>query len=249
MTPRIAVLVVAYNAQETLEHVLDRIPVNLVSEVAAVIICDDASTDLTHEIVLNYQQQSDLPITVIRHAENLGYGGNQKFGYGWAIRNNIDFVVLLHGDGQYAPEYLPKMLKPLLDDEADVVFGSRMMTRGAARHGGMPLYKFVGNVVLTRLQNVLAGVNLSEWHSGYRAFRVSSLERVNFIENSDAFDFDTQIILQMIETRQRITEISIPTFYGEEISRVNSVKYGLQIIGHTIRYRLQRRHDRHGVVE
>lgn len=241
MSPRIAILVVAYNAQETLEHVLDRIPSDFVAQITVVIVCDDASTDLTHEIVLNYQQQSVLPMTVIRHSENLGYGGNQKFGYDWAICNNIDFVVLLHGDGQYAPEFLPQMLQPLLDDDADIVFGSRMMTRGGARHGGMPLYKFVGNVVLTRLQNFLAGVNLSEWHSGYRAYRVGSLKGVDFYSNSNAFDFDTQIILQMIESGQRIAEISIPTFYGEEISRVNSVKYGFQILGHTIRYRLKHR--------
>ncbi|MEK7295224.1 MAG: glycosyltransferase family 2 protein [Actinomycetota bacterium] len=240
MKPRIAVVVVAYNAQETLEHVLDRIPSDFVSQITAVIVCDDASTDLTHEIVLNYQRQSTLPITVIRHSENLGYGGNQKFGYDWAIRNSIDFVVLLHGDGQYAPEFLPQMLQPLLNNDADIVFGSRMMARGSARHGGMPLYKFVGNKILTRSQNFLARVNLSEWHSGYRAYRVASLMGVKFHSNSNAFDFDTQIILQMIESRQRITEIPIPTFYGEEISRVNSVKYGLQILGHTIRYRFKR---------
>lgn len=240
MESRIAVLVVAYNAQETLEHVLDRIPADFVPQIAAVIICDDASTDLTHEIGLDYQQQSVLPITVIRHSENLGYGGNQKFGYDWAIRNSIDFVVLLHGDGQYAPEFLPQMLQPLLNNEADVVFGSRMMTHGSARRGGMPRYKFVGNKVLTKLQNLLAGIHLSEWHSGYRAFRVASLRKVNFNHNSNEFDFDTQIILQMIESEQRISEISIPTFYGEEISRVNSIKYGLQILRHTIRYFLTR---------
>ena len=204
------------------------------------IICDDASTDLTHEIGLDYQRQSELPITVIRHPENLGYGGNQKYGYDWAIRNRIDFVVLLHGDGQYAPEFLPQMLQPLLDNEADVVFGSRMMTHGSARHGGMPLYKFVGNKLLTKLQNILAGIHLSEWHSGYRAYRVSSLKGVNFGQNSNAFDFDTQIILQMLESKQRISEISIPTFYGEEISRVNSIKYGFQILRHTIRYFFKR---------
>lgn len=242
MNSRVAVLVVAYNAQGTLGHVLDRIPADFVPEISAVIVCDDASTDMTHEIVLDYQQQSALPITVIRHSENIGYGGNQKSGYDWAICNNIDFVVLLHGDGQYAPEYLPQMLQPLLDNDADIVFGSRMMTPGSARHGGMPRYKFVGNKVLTTLQNFLARVNLSEWHSGYRAYRVASLKGVDFHQNSNAFDFDTQIILQMIESQQRIIEISIPTFYGEEISRVNSVKYGFQILGHTIRYRLRHRH-------
>ena len=107
---------------------------------------------------------------------------------------------------------------------------------GALR-GGMPLYKFVGNIVLTRLQNLLVGAQLSEWHTGYRAYRVRSLTKIDFVNNSNAFDFDTQIILQMIGSNQRIAEISIPTFYGQEISHVNSIKYGLQIIGHTLRFR------------
>ena len=240
MPPRVAILVVAYNAEATLQQVLDRIPASLVPQITTVIVCDDASTDSTHDVILGYQQGSGLPIEVVKHPENLGYGGNQKFGYAWAIQNNMDFVVLLHGDGQYAPEFLPQMVAPLLADTADVVFGSRMMTRGNALKGGMPIYKFVGNRVLTVLQNWLAKVHLSEWHSGYRAYRVSSLANVDLASNSNAFDFDTQIILQLIETKQRIAEIPIPTFYGDEISRVNGIMYGLQILGHTIRYRIKK---------
>jgi hypothetical protein len=115
-----------------------------------------------------------------------------------------------------------------------------MIQRSKALKGGMPLYKFVGNIFLTSTQNLLTGVRLSEWHTGYRAYRVSSLQGVSFENNSNYFDFDTQIILQMIGSRQRITEIQIPTFYGDEISRVNTIKYGLQILGHTIRYALKR---------
>jgi glycosyltransferase involved in cell wall biosynthesis len=152
----------------------------------------------------------------------------------------MDVVVLLHGDGQYAPEEIPRMVAPILADNADVVFGSRMMQRSKAIKGGMPLYKFIGNIFLTTTQNLLTGVRLSEWHTGYRAYRVSSLRDVSFENNSNYFDFDTQIILQMIGSRQRITEIQIPTFYGDEISRVNTIKYGLQILGHTVRYALKR---------
>ena len=238
--PRIAILVVAYNAESTLRQVLDRIPASFASQITAVIVCDDASTDSTYDVILQYQLISGLPIEVVKHPENLGYGGNQKFGFQWAIQNNMDHVVLLHGDGQYAPEFLAQMVAPLLAGTADVVFGSRMMTRGNARKGGMPMYKFVGNRVLTVLQNWLAKVKLSEWHSGYRAYRVSSLANVDLERNSNAFDFDTQIILQMIGTKQRISEIPIPTFYGDEISRVNGIVYGIQILGHTIRYRLNR---------
>jgi glycosyltransferase involved in cell wall biosynthesis len=237
---KIAILVVAYNAEDTLHKVLDRIPQDFVNKIAVVLVCDDASTDSTHDQAIKYQQNSNLPLNIVRHSQNRGYGGNQKFGYRWSIDNGMDVVVLLHGDGQYAPEEIPRMVAPILADNADVVLGSRMMQRSKAIKGGMPLYKFIGNIFLTTTQNLLTGVRLSEWHTGYRAYRVSSLRDVSFENNSNYFDFDTQIILQMIGSRQRITEIQIPTFYGDEISRVNTIKYGLQILGHTIRYALKR---------
>ena len=235
---KIGILIVAYNAQDTLEKVLDRIPVDFIKQIDAILVCDDASTDDTHKVGLSYQSKSQLPLTIVRHEINLGYGGNQKTGYQWALENNLDLVVLLHGDGQYAPEYLPQMVEPIVSGRADVVFGSRMITQGGARQGGMPLYKFVGNKVLTTLQNRLAKVSLTEWHSGYRAYSVASLRKINFLKNSDYFDFDSQIILQMIGARQRIVEIEIPTFYGDEISRVNGIKYGIKILIHTLKFRL-----------
>ena len=235
---KIGVLIVAFNAQETLTKVLDRIPSDFVKQIDAILVCDDASTDDTHKIGLSYQSKSQLPLTIVRHEINLGYGGNQKTGYQWALEKNLDLVVLLHGDGQYAPEYLPQMVEPIVSGRADVVFGSRMITQGGARQGGMPLYKFVGNKILTTLQNRLAKVSLTEWHSGYRAYSVASLRKINFLKNSDYFDFDSQIILQMIGARQRIVEIEIPTFYGDEISRVNGIKYGIKILIHTLKFRL-----------
>ena len=235
---KIGVLIVAFNAQETLTKVLDRIPSDFVKQIDAILVCDDASTDDTHKVGLSYQSKSQLPLTIVRHEINLGYGGNQKTGYQWALEKNLDLVVLLHGDGQYAPEYLPQMVEPIMSGRADVVFGSRMITQGGARQGGMPLYKFVGNKILTALQNRLAKVSLTEWHSGYRAYSVASLRKINFLKNSDYFDFDSQIILQMIGARQRIVEIEIPTFYGDEISRVNGIKYGIKILIHTLKFRL-----------
>ena len=235
---KLGILIVAYNAQDTLAKVLDRIPSDFATQIDSILVCDDASTDDTHNVGLQYQSNSKLPLTIVRHQVNLGYGGNQKTGYQWALEKNLDLVVLLHGDGQYAPEYLPKMVEPIVSGRADVVFGSRMITQGGARKGGMPLYKFAGNKILTTLQNRLAKVSLTEWHSGYRAYNVSALRKVNFLKNSDYFDFDSQIILQMIGARQRITEIEIPTFYGDEISRVNGVKYGIKILIHTLRFRL-----------
>jgi glycosyltransferase involved in cell wall biosynthesis len=186
------------------------------------------------------QSRPDLPLEVIRRPVNLGYGGNQKAGYRWMIDHGLDVVVLLHGDGQYAPEFLPFMVAPIVDGRADVVFGSRMLERGAALRGGMPKYKFVGNKILSFLQNRIAGVSLSEWHSGYRAYSVASLARVGFELNADYYDFDTQIILQMIESHQRILEIPIPTFYGDELSRVNGIRYGWRILKHTLRWRRSR---------
>ena len=235
---KIGILIVAYNAENTLVKVLDRIPVDFLKQIDAILVCDDASTDDTHNVGLRYQSKSQLPLTIVRHEINLGYGGNQKTGYQWALEKNLDLVVLLHGDGQYAPEYLPQMVAPIVSGNADVVFGSRMITHGGARQGGMPLYKFVGNKILTTLQNRLAKVSLTEWHSGYRAYSVASLRKVNFLKNSDYFDFDSQIILQMIGARQRIVEIEIPTFYGDEISRVNGIKYGIKILIHTLKFRL-----------
>ena len=238
---KIGVLVVAYEASTTLEQVLNRIPHDFRSSISTILVCDDASKDNTFQVGMRVKQaRPDLPLEVIRRPVNLGYGGNQKAGYRWMIDNGLDVVVLLHGDGQYAPEFLPKMVKPIIEGDADVVFGSRMLNRGGALQGGMPKYKYVGNKILTFLQNRLAGVSLSEWHSGYRAYAIRSLDGVGFELNANYYDFDTQIILQMIESRQRIVEIPIPTFYGDELSRVNGIRYAWRILRHTLRWRLSR---------
>lgn len=235
---KIGILIVAYNAASTLEKVLDRIPKDFVSRISEVLVCDDHSDDDTYEVGLDYQKANKaLPLTVVRHRENRGYGGNQKEGYRWAIKNNLDIVVLLHGDGQYAPELLPQIVAPLEADDADAVFGSRMMTRGEARRGGMPLYKYVGNRILTTFQNAVAGLELTEWHSGYRAYSVAALEEIPFEQNSDDFDFDTQIILQLHEASKRIVEVPIPTYYGDEICYVNGIAYARDVAGEVLRYK------------
>jgi glycosyltransferase involved in cell wall biosynthesis len=238
---RIGILVVAYNAVTTLAKVLDRIPESFRPRINDVLVFDDASDDATYLVGLGYQSlQPDFPLTVIRHPENLGYGGNQKAGYRWAIEHELDIIVLLHGDGQYAPEYLPAMVDPIERDEADAVFGSRMMIRGGARAGGMPLYKFVGNRILTAFDNAMVGTELSEWHSGYRAYRVAALRDIPFESNSNGFDFDSQIIIQLHEAGKRIREIPIETFYGDEISYVNGLKYARDTAEEVLRYRLHK---------
>lgn len=236
--PRIGILVVAYNAAGTLARVLDRIPLDFRPRISGILVSDDHSADATYLVGLGYQKfNPSLPLEVVRNPRNLGYGGNQKVGYNWAIERGMDIIVMVHGDGQYAPEKLPDIVAPLERGEADAVSGSRMLEKGGARRGGMPLYKFVGNKILTAIENSLAGANLSEWHSGYRAYSVAALRGLPFERNDDDFNFDTQILIQLIEARKKIVEIPIPTFYGDEISYVNGLKYARLITRDVLRYR------------
>jgi 2-polyprenyl-3-methyl-5-hydroxy-6-metoxy-1,4-benzoquinol methylase len=175
---------------------------------------------------------------VIRHQRNLGYGGNQKAGYRLAAQHDLDIVVLLHGDGQYAPELIPDIVAPLERGDADAVFGSRMMQRGAARAGGMPLYKLVGNRVLTTIENRALGSDLSEFHSGYRAYNVHTLNELDLSTTSDGFNFDTQIIIALHAHRKTIVEIPIPTYYGDEICYVNGFGYARDVLKDVAVYRL-----------
>ena len=230
--PRLLVFVIAYYAESTLVSVLERIPAKIFDEFECeVLIIDDASKDRTFEIGREYKAaHSEIPMTVLRNELNQGYGGNQKVGYTYAIREHFDFVAMVHGDGQYAPEELPRLLEPLVRGEADAVFGSRMLEVGAALKGGMPLYKFVGNKVLTFVQNALLGSKLSEFHSGYRVYSVAALSRLPFELNSNVFHFDTEIIIQLLNGGMRIAELPIPTYYGDEICRVNGMKYAADVL-------------------
>jgi glycosyltransferase involved in cell wall biosynthesis len=239
---KIGVLVVAYNAESTIETTLNRIPTDFINKIDSILISDDNSRDLTSERASEFAKTSNLPIHVISQPINLGYGGNQKFGYSWAIQNKWDIVVLLHADGQYAPEFLPQIINPLMGNKADAVFGSRMLNKRDALIGGMPKYKWIGNQILTYIQNKLTKQNFSEWHSGYRAYKVESLKKLNLGDLSNGFRFDTQIILELLATNQRITEIPIPTFYGDEVSHVNGIEYAREIIWDTLRHRVK-----HGV--
>jgi glycosyltransferase involved in cell wall biosynthesis len=240
---RLLILIVAYNAESTLAPVLDRLPAAVLSDFdCEVLVIDDASDDGTFEHGLRYRQShSDLPLTVLRNRSNQGYGGNQKIGYTYAIQEGFDIVALVHGDGQYAPEELPSLLASLVDGTADAVFGSRMLLRGAARRGGMPLYKLVGNRMLSWAQNALSGAHLSEWHSGYRLYRVSTLASVRYALNSNGFGFDTEIILQLLNAGARITERAIPTYYGDEICRVNGLRYAAEVMAASLGNTLHRR--------
>ncbi len=237
---RIGVVVVAFNAASTLAAVLDRIPTSFRARVSEVLVCDDASSDSTYSVGKDYQTHTNLPLTVIRRPRNLGYGGNQKAAYRWCIDHGLDIVVLLHGDGQYAPEIIEDLIDPFESTGCDAVFGSRMMEPGSARFGGMPLYKYVGNRILSRFSNAATGLALTEWHSGYRAYRVEALRDIPFESNSDGFDFDTEIILQLHEAGKSIVEVPIPTYYGDEICYVNGVGYARDVVTDVLRYRVHK---------
>ena len=175
---KIGVLVVAYNAESTLRSVLQRIPQDIWDKIDEVFVFDDASQDRTFE---TGQACMDEPfgakLHVFRNPVNLMYGGNQRKGYQYAIDRGFDIVVLLHGDGQYAPEVMQDLLTPLERGDADMVMGSRMMIRARPCTGNMPMYKYVGNKILTGIENTLAGTDFTEFHTGYRAYSVQALRR------------------------------------------------------------------------
>lgn len=229
--PRVLVFVVAYNAETTVLEVLRRIP-DLPSCEIEVLIIDDCSRDGTYDraerlrVLGTYRHR----LTVLANPVNQGYGGNQKLGYRYAINHGFDHVVLLHGDAQYAPEILPEMLAPLIKGEADVVHGSRMLRPRNALKGGMPLYKFTGNKILTWYQNRVLGSRLSEFHTGYKAYSTALLRRLPFDLNSNVFHFDTEIIIQILRARARIVEVPIPTHYGDEVCHVNGFRYALDVV-------------------
>jgi glycosyltransferase involved in cell wall biosynthesis len=241
--PRLLILIVAYNAEKNIGAVLARVPPQLADEYEVdVLVLDDSSQDRTFEKSREVQRQGALPyaLHVLFNPVNQGYGGNQKIGYHFAIQQGFDYVALVHGDGQYAPECLPDLVRPLRDGEADAVFGSRMLEKAAALRGGMPLYKYAGNKILTRFQNWILGASLSEFHSGYRIYSVAALRKIPFALNTNDFHFDTEIIIQLLRAGMRIKELPIPTYYGDEICHVNGLKYAGDVTRSVLLARCQR---------
>jgi glycosyltransferase involved in cell wall biosynthesis len=231
---RIIVVMPAYNAAKTLENTVAEIPMDLVDEV---LVTDDASSDDTVEVARR------LGLRTVVHAANRGYGANQKTCYEEALRLGADIVVMLHPDYQYTPKLLPAMITLLTDGPFDVVLGSRILG-GSALAGGMPRYKYFANRLLTLIQNTLSGAKLSEYHTGYRAFKRKPLEELALLENSDDFVFDNQMLGQIIHAGFRIGEISCPAAYFDDASSINfsrSVRYGLGVLGVSVRTFLQRR--------
>ncbi len=233
---KIVVVMPAYNAARTIERTYKEIPLDLVDEV---VVTDDASWDGTVEVAKR------LGLRTLVHQTNRGYGGNQKTCYAEALRLGADVVVMLHPDYQYTPKLLPAMIGMITDGPFDVVIGSRVLG-GRARAGGMPLYKYVANRLLTAIQNLLSGAKLSEYHTGYRAFSKEVLERLPLLENSDDFVFDNQMLAQILQAGFSIGEVSCPAAYFEEASSINfrrSMRYGLGVLWCSVQLFLQR----HGI--
>jgi glycosyltransferase involved in cell wall biosynthesis len=239
MTKKILIFIPAYNAANTIPLLLDRIPETLKKKVKEIFIVDDASSDDTYLIAVDYKQKSNLKnLRIIKHKENKGYGGNQKFAYQYAIDNDFDIVVMLHGDAQYAPEKIPYLLEPLEKEQADMIFGSRMSDKPL--EGGMPKWKFIGNKVLTSIENKVLNLNLSEYHSGFRLYNCAALKQIPFQLCSDGFHFDTDILIQFKVKGLKIGERPIPTYYGDEKCHVNVIDYGLNILKSLYEYKFKK---------
>lgn len=221
---RIAVVLPAYNAAKTLEKTYNEIPMDIVDDV---ILVDDFSRDDTSKVAESIGIKH-----IIRHDHNKGYGGNQKTCYDHALKLGADIIIMLHPDYQYTPKLIPSMAWLIANDVYPVVFGSRILGKGALK-GGMPLYKYVANRFLTLTQNILIGQKLSEYHTGYRAFSKEVLQSIDYHKNSDDFIFDNEIISQIFKAGFEVAEITCPTKYFEEASSINfkrSSIYGLGVL-------------------
>jgi len=229
----------AYNAAATIPSVIDRIPANMMERIDEILVVDNASEDNTHLVSIGYAQQKGLKkLKVHRSEKNGGYGGSQKVGYRYAIDNSFDAVVMLHGDGQYAPEKMEYLLEPVYQGKADHVFGSRIT--GNPRAGGMPVHRYLGNLFLTTIENWILGWNLSEYHSGYRIYTTEALKKIPFERCSNEYHFDSQILVQVRMAGLRVVERTIPTYYGSEKCYVPLMKYGIDVLKTMTEYILHR---------
>ena len=233
---KIIVVMPALNAAKTLERTVGSIPRDAVDEV---ILVDDKSTDETLEIARR------LNVSIVWHPHNVGYGGNQKTCYLEALQRSADIVVMLHPDGQYEPELIPRLIEPIANGDADLVLGSRMMIPGAAREAGMPLYKRIANRFLTGIENQVLRTQLTDLHTGYRAYSRELLLTVPFLRNSLDFSFDSELLMQSSQFGFRIKEVSARTRYFADASSVGfltSTIYGFKTLWAAFRLLLHRSH-------
>lgn len=238
---RVAVFVVACQAGAHVAETLRRLPASLVPLLAGVYVIDESGTTLTRERVVELRRT--IPCLEWFHTPwKLGYGGNQKLGFRYARERGFDVVCLLHGDGRYAPEVLPRLLAPFERDGTAAVFGSRWLEPGAARRGGMPLAKRVGSRVITALANRMLGADLSEYQSGYRAYRVSALAELPLESDTDDFHFDVELTVQLLQRGLRPVEVPIPCYHGAEIGLWNGFAHAAKCLATVAHSRAMRLH-------
>ena len=234
---KILIFIPAYNVEKKITKVLNKIPKIVFNKYnAKILVIEDNSSDKTLSVIKKVikKKGDKIKIYLIVNKKNKGYGGVQKIAFNYAIKKNFKYVVMLHGDNQYPANKILLLIKPLLTNKYDAVFGSRMINSINALKGGMPLYKYLGNIALTFFQNLVLSSNLSEFHSGYRSYKVSSLKKIKFKINTNDFHFDTEIIIQFLKNNLKIKEIAMSTHYGSEISHLRSIPYGLNIVRSTL---------------
>lgn len=225
---KIFIIMPAYQAAKTIRSVFDRLPPAMKEKDVRIVVVNDGCSDGTAEIVNQIiEERNDTEM--ITHERNKGYAQAQKTGFSYALKQGADIGVLLHSDGQYAPEELPRLLAPLENDEADLVQGSRMLDGGALK-GGMPMYKYIANKSLTALENICFGLKMAEYHSGYMLYSRRLLESFDFHRLSDTFHFDGEMILMASKHKMRIKQLGIPTRYADEKSHLKPIEYGFDVL-------------------
>jgi glycosyltransferase involved in cell wall biosynthesis len=225
----IFIVMPAYNSEGHIKKVFSRIPPEVLKQIKKIIIVNDGSTDRTIQESDKLRKKYRNKIILINHEKNKGYGAAQKTGFNEALRRNADIVVLLHSDGQYPPEKLSEFIEPIMGGVADITAGSRRKYGNMAKQG-MPLHKYLGNLLLTSLLNLRFHQNITSYHSGYKAYSKNALRRVDFNNLSNYYHFDSEMIIESAKKGLKIEEIPIPTSYGDEISYLNPIKYGWEII-------------------
>ena len=239
MTDNVFVIMPAYNAGGTIEGVFERIPEQARRRIKRYIVVDDGSIDNTAQVVSKLQQSWET-LELLRHEQNRGYGAAEKTLLNRALELGAEVAILLHSDGQYSPERIPALLEPFDNDTADIVQGSRMLGGGA--FGKMPLYKFIANKCLTAVENWGFGMRMGEYHSGYMLYNRRALEAIPFNKLSGSFDFDLEMLVLAKVKGLRICELPIPTIYAGEVSHLNPIKYGFDVLGVVRDYRKGKYH-------
>ena len=248
MKKKILIFIPAYNVANHIIKTFSLIPFNLINKIANIsyLIIDDYSQDKTaKKIDWIFSRYKKLNITLKKNKTNIGYGGVQKYAFNYSIRKNFDACIMLHGDGQYHPRFLKKFMITFIkttnfsnnnSDITGIIFGSRMLKWRDAIIGGMPFYKFIGNKILTFFQNKLLFTKISEFHSGYRMYNVVALKKINFKKLTNKFHFDTEIILECLRLNFIIKEFPISTHYGNQVSHLKSIPYGIDVLIVTFRF-------------